>query len=676
MDTKWLSRLTLLIFGILLFSPGLSAQDALTKVVSIPDANLDAGIRQTLKLAPTAKITEADMMKITELTVSRGHPIKDITGLEHAKNLRYLDLSHNQIHDVTVLAGLENLETLYLFANPIDDISPLVGLTRLTKLIMWGNRVRDLNPLRQLTQLEYLDLNYGRTNDITALSGLANLETLYLVRNQIRNLTPLAKLTALKYLWIGENPISNVTALQKLTGLEGLSLRNAQVRNIRPLRKLTHLTHLDLMDNQIRDMRPITKLVNLIQLYVSGNPIKDRTPLQTLSEKNFILEIDINIETVSPMVRIEDEKLPPLYWVDAVTTGFYRLVGNKNVVENVVLGIENITNLDIDAKSGNAYWVEVSGTMRGRVRSINLGNPIVQARRWVYALPLSIVLDSVRRQVYYASSSGKIHRINFDGSTGKLNLVTDLDTPKHLTLDAASDKIYWTETGGTIRYANLNGSSVQTLFSGLGSLVDIAIADRQIYWIEKTGENAGRLKRANIDGTRVQSLASLRSAPLALAVDSKGRKVYWTDARGRIQRANLNGKNIQTVVTGLSRPIDIVIRTMPADKGTAAPPLTLTIPSVETQLGANYPNPFNPETWIPYRLSETAEVTIRIYAGDGTLLRTLVLGELPAGVYEGRSRAAYWDGRNEFGELVASGVYFYTLSAGDFEATRKMLIRK
>ena len=96
----------------------------------------------------------------------------------------------------------------------------------------------------------------------------------------------------------------------------------------------------------------------------------------------------------------------------------------------------------------------------------------------------------------------------------------------------------------------------------------------------------------------------------------------------------------------------------------------------ETVLLANYPNPFNPETWLPYRLAEPAEVTVRIYAANGSLIRTLALGHLPAGIYEGRSRAAYWDGRNALGEPVASGVYFYTLSAGDFSATRKMLIRK
>ncbi len=96
----------------------------------------------------------------------------------------------------------------------------------------------------------------------------------------------------------------------------------------------------------------------------------------------------------------------------------------------------------------------------------------------------------------------------------------------------------------------------------------------------------------------------------------------------------------------------------------------------ETTLLPNYPNPFNPETWIPYQLAESAEVNISIYTVEGKLVRTLDLGHRSVGIYESRSRAAYWDGRNELGESVASGVYFYTLTAGAFAVTRKMLIRK
>ena len=91
---------------------------------------------------------------------------------------------------------------------------------------------------------------------------------------------------------------------------------------------------------------------------------------------------------------------------------------------------------------------------------------------------------------------------------------------------------------------------------------------------------------------------------------------------------------------------------------------------------ANYPNPFNPETWIPYQLSEAAAVALTIYDMNGQLVRHLAVGHQAAGMYRSRSRAAYWDGRNQLGEPVASGLYFYTLTAGDFTATRRMLILK
>ena len=96
----------------------------------------------------------------------------------------------------------------------------------------------------------------------------------------------------------------------------------------------------------------------------------------------------------------------------------------------------------------------------------------------------------------------------------------------------------------------------------------------------------------------------------------------------------------------------------------------------ETALLPNYPNPFNPETWIPYHLAKDADVTLTIYDISGQVVRQFALGHQAAGRYQSRSRAVYWDGRNEFSEEVASGVYFYHLSAGHFSDTRKMLIAK
>ena len=96
----------------------------------------------------------------------------------------------------------------------------------------------------------------------------------------------------------------------------------------------------------------------------------------------------------------------------------------------------------------------------------------------------------------------------------------------------------------------------------------------------------------------------------------------------------------------------------------------------ETELLSNYPNPFNPETWIPYRLAEAAFVTLTIYDQTGHVVRTLDVGHRIAAAYESRSKAVYWNGRNEVGEPVASGIYFYTLTADDYSATRRMVVLK
>ena len=96
----------------------------------------------------------------------------------------------------------------------------------------------------------------------------------------------------------------------------------------------------------------------------------------------------------------------------------------------------------------------------------------------------------------------------------------------------------------------------------------------------------------------------------------------------------------------------------------------------KTALHRNYPNPFNPETWIPYQLAVPAEVALTIYDMNGQLVRRLAVGHQAAGMYQSRSRAVYWDGRNQLGESVASGLYFYTLTADNFTATRRMVILK
>ena len=155
----------------------------------------------------------------------------------------------------------------------------------------------------------------------------------------------------------------------------------------------------------------------------------------------------------------------------------------------------------------------------------------------------------------------------------------------------------------------------------------------------------------------LEALESAAGAPAAVSTTASLQR--WIDQAKKLNRTDADFQKGIAVLQNLLKALE---ETETVSKATA--------------LLANYPNPFNPETWIPYQLAAPADVRISIYAADGKLVRSLSVGSQPAGMYQSRSRAAHWDGRNALGEPMASGVYFYTLTAGDFTATRKMLIRK
>ncbi len=140
---------------------------------------------------------------------------------------------------------------------------------------------------------------------------------------------------------------------------------------------------------------------------------------------------------------------------------------------------------------------------------------------------------------------------------------------------------------------------------------------------------------------------------------------YFRDSEGNFSSEPVNQPDPLSFTVRVTEPV------------TSAPEATESpLPPSETLLLPNYPNPFNPETWIPYQLSKPADVSLTIYNLRGVVVREITLGHQPAGLYRSRSKAVHWDGRNAFGERVVSGVYFYMLKAGEFSATRKLLILK
>lgn len=194
----------------------------------------------------------------------------------------------------------------------------------------------------------------------------------------------------------------------------------------------------------------------------------------------------------------------------------------------------------------------------------------------------------------------------------------------------------------------------------------------------QTGENA-----ADVNGDKVVNIADLVLVAGALGTDNDantpdpGFHVVNLGAAPSLDRQSYAALTATTVKQWLFQAQGLTLTDATSQRGILfLERLLVALLPKQTVVLANYPNPFNPETWIPYQLSSPADVTVHIYGINGTLIRTLSLGYQAAGMYHGRRRAAYWDGKNAVGEPVASGVYFYTLTAGDFTATRKMLIRK
>ena len=174
---------------------------------------------------------------------------------------------------------------------------------------------------------------------------------------------------------------------------------------------------------------------------------------------------------------------------------------------------------------------------------------------------------------------------------------------------------------------------------------------------------------ADVNGDKIVNIEDLLLVAGALgytaaAPSARGHNLAFAPTRAAVELWLDQARQVNLTDPALQRGLLVLERLLAA------------LTPKETALLANYPNPFNPETWIPYQLAVPAEVAVSIYTVEGQLVRQLDFGYQAVGVYAARSRAAYWDGRNAVGEPLASGVYFYRLTAGDFTATRKMLIRK
>ena len=509
----------------------------------------------------------------------------------------------------------------------VSNIQDLTGLEHagdLNELTVSNSTVSDLSPIAGLAQLRELHLYNNSVSDISSLAGLTQLTELGLSNNSISDLSPIAGLAQLRELHLYNNSVSDISSLAGLTHLTGLDLSNNSISDLSPIAGLAQLRELHLYNNSVSDISSLAGLTHLTGLDLSNNSISDLSVLVGLTQATY-LSVEgnplnyVSLHTHIPAMQAKginvyfDERVYPA--LDIISGAGQQAAGGESLAKPLVVAA-------IDANGMPMPGVRVTFTV---------GNGDLS--------PITAMTDANGRAETTFTLGSDPGRYSVHASATAVNSVTFIAIA---TAPAAR------------RTADVNGD-------GVVNIQDLVVVASQI---GQAGQNEADV---NDDGAvNIQDLVLVAGAlgADAAAPSAWQRTEVGVPPREKVQQWLTQAHRLRLTDHRSQRGVFLLEQLLAA------------LAPKETALLANYPNPFNPETWIPYQLAKPVEVMLTIYDIKGCMVRSLNLGHQHAGMYQGRSRAAYWDGRNTAGEPAASGVYFYTLTAGDFSATRKMLILK
>ena len=639
--------------------------------------------------------------------------------------------------DISVLKDAKNLKELYLRNCSVSDtdLSALAGLTNLTRLSVAENRdLSDISPLAGLTNLEWLDLRDCNISDISPLSGLTNLKWVSLERNNVSDFSPLDGFPETATIIDLLNPGSSVKEgpqiegpwLWVITPTEGRSvdtdfLAEMSSGEVTELKIATHgatkgapvgnsvwKSHkISSTDNNINDMANATELgKGSIDNHVAYGSVHVYSPRH--QETHLFLGADtlgriwLNGEFVGETAQ----------WFTAI--GGYGSVVPVTLKQGVnfllvtIYEDEGLWRGFFAFEEGTEYSVSVDPYIRydfskpvihiGDTFTLDLNiENVHNLAGWQFDIAYdSAVLEAVEvneddflktgggttffQRGTIDNRAGKIKglssaRLSEDGVSGSGTLLSVTFTAKaagqtqlrldNLQLASITGKPITAESHEVVITVAGRLTTGDVNRDGQVSILDLVLVARNF------GKTVPANSEVDLNGDGIVNILDLilvsqnmdesngAAAPLMLAVDGihelDPAVVQWW-----IGQAQLENDGSVVFQQGIAKLQQLLASLIPK----------------ETTLLPNYPNPFNPETWIPYHLANPSNVQITIYDTRGSIIWHLDLGHQREGYYTSRSRAAYWDGRNDVGESVASGLYFYTLTVGDFTATRRMLIRK
>ena len=669
---------------------------------------------QVSNLSPIAGIPNLERIAFDGDNVSNLSPVARLVNLKH---LRIDDLSGSSL-DLSFLAGLTKLETIDIHDGDNLDLTPLAGLTRLRELFMANSGISDISALAGLTGLVRMDLSSNEISDISPLAGLTNLKWVILRDNQISDISPLAAIleNIPTFVW-HDNP-----GFPKVgPKIEGPWLW-VVLRNTRPSTR-------DLLSEASGGTVTETEIAT--HGAIEGQPLGDDVwtfrslPPTGWNNVEKMLDGRIDNATLYGTVSLHSprQQMKTLYvgshndfkvWLNGEliheSLRYHASFGYTHTVpvtlkqgRNVLLvavraqynshfGFEPGTEYTV-ANPGVSYTLSKTSIHRDDTFTLNIGAiDVFDMAGWQFDIafdPAALEAIDVSEGTFLKMGSGTLFQGGtIDNAAGEIQGISALRLSQ--------------------RGVNGTGVLVQVTFKAK-SAGETRVALQKFQFGSITGEHipagpheirvtvAGRLATGDVNRDGRVSILDLilvaqqlgERVPAGSPVDLNG------DGIVSILDVILIARNIGSTTAPAAPAIEAagidaatigawIAQARLEDDGSLAfkeglkvlENLLASLIPEETALLANYPNPFNPETWIPYQLAIPAEVILTIYDMNGQRVRQLAVGHQAAGIYQSRARAIYWDGRNHLGEPVGSGIYFYQLHADDYSSTRKMVILK
>ena len=560
------------------------------------------------------------------------------------------------IPDANLRAAIEDT----LDKTPGTPIAPAEIVT-MTRLEARNAGISDLTGLEYATNLEILGLggesvdgeavNSNTIANLSPLMGLTNLTRLNLWGNNISDISAVAGLTKLTSLYLGFNNISDISAVADLTNLLDLGLEGNNISDISAVTGLTNLTWLNLGANFILDVSMVAVLTKLAWLNLGSNNVSDVSVLAGLTQLTTLYLWHNNISDISPLVENTGLGVGDEIYVRGNPLSYLSIHAHIPALQSRAVTVE------FDNRTHPAL-LKISGDNQNGAYLVRLSQPFVVEAQDANGSALAGISVAFTVTAGGGTLNPTITRSDPNGrAQSTLILGPNLGTN---TVEVSAAGIESPATFYAIADSELPPTTADVNSDGFVNVLDLILIASSL---GQSGQNDADVNGDGVvsildlilvagmfDGVAAAPSIQLQAPETLTTVEVQG---WLTDARSLEVRDPIMKRGVMVLEQ-----------------------LLVSLTPTETELLSNYPNPFNPETWIPYRLAEDAFVTLTIYDLNGRIIRTLDVGHRIASSYESRSKAIYWDGKNGLGEQVASGVYFYTLTAGDFSATRKMLILK